>query len=222
MSASSTRGDAVEELLERYPRLMPCAPSIRAALDVLLACFRAGGSLYVCGNGGSAADTEHVVGELVKSFKFKRPVSRAFRDAYRRANGCDAPAWLEGALPAFSLVSQTALMTAFTNDEAAEGAMAQQVYAYAGMGDALLCISTSGNSANVVHAAKVARAKGCAVVALTGARESKLSRLADVCVRAPESETFKIQELHLPIYHALCATLEAELFAERAEEDAGC
>ena len=148
----------------------------------------------------------------MKSFRFKRPVDRAFSDAYREANGSDAPAWLEGSLPAISLVSQTALSTAFGNDEAAVGVFAQQVYGYGEPGDVLLAISTSGNSANVVEAAKVARAKGVRVVSLTGVRESRLTGLSDVCVRVPRDEVFRVQELHLPTYHVLCAAVEADMF----------
>ena len=148
----------------------------------------------------------------MKSFRFKRPVDRAFADAYRVVNGADAPAWLEGSLPAISLVSQTALSTAFGNDEAAVGVFAQQVYGYGEPGDVLLAISTSGNSANVVEAVKVARAKGVHVVSLTGSKESRLTGISDVCVRVPRDEVFRVQELHLPTYHVLCAAVEADMF----------
>lgn len=174
--------------------------------------FRAGRKLLVCGNGGSAADSEHTVGELMKSFRFKRPVDRAFSEAYRDANGTELPSWLEGSLPAISLVSQTALSTAFGNDEAAVGIFAQQVYGYGEPGDVLLAISTMGNSANVVEAAKVARAKDVRVVSLTGAKESKLTGISDVYVRVLRDEFFRVQELHLPVYHVLCAAVEADMF----------
>ena len=124
---------------------------------------------------------------------------------------------MEGALPAISLVSQTALVTAFSNDEVAVGVFAQQVYGYGEPGDVLLAISTSGNSANVVEAAKVARAKGMRVIGLTGSKESKLGALAGVCIRVPRGEVFQVQELHLPVYHVLCAAVEADMFGERAE-----
>ena len=153
----------------------------------------------------------------MKSFRFKRPVDGVFKAAYKAANGCDAPAWLEGALPAISLVSQTALSTAFGNDEAAVGVFAQQVLGYGEPGDVLLAISTSGNSANVLEAAKVARAKGVKVIALTGSKESKLSGLADVCIRVPRDEVFQVQELHLPVYHVLCAAVEADMFGGAVE-----
>ena len=212
-----TGDECLETFFERYPDMLACERAVRAAREVLRDAFGSGNKLMVCGNGGSAADSEHVVGELMKSFRFKRPVGGAFKAAYRDANGCEAPAWLEDALPAISLVSQTALSTAFGNDEAAVGVLAQQVYGYGEPGDVLLAISTSGGSANVVEAAKVARAKGVKVVGLTGFKEFELSALADVCVRVPREETFQVQELHLPVYHVLCAAVEADMFGEAAE-----
>lgn len=209
--------EVLQSLITRYPDMASCEAEVRAATDLLIDSFRSGGKLLVCGNGGSAADSEHTVGELMKSFRFKRPVEPAFLSAYREANGEDAPGWLEGALPAISLVSQTALSTAFGNDEASVGVFAQQVYGYGEPGDVLLAISTSGNSANVVEAAKVARAKGVRVIGLTGAKESKLTPLSDVCVRVPRDEVFQVQELHLPVYHCLCACAEAELFGGACE-----
>ena len=214
MEESMVRSSAeiLEELFERRPELRACEGGVRAALREMLACWRTGNKLMACGNGGSAADSEHVVGELMKSFLFRRPVSAAFRERYRSVNGASVPEWLEGALPAVSLVSQVGLMTAFSNDESAVGVFAQQVYGYGQPGDVLLAISTSGSSPNVVAAARVARAMGVRVVSLTGARESALSVLSDVCVRVPETETFRVQELHLPVYHALCLAVEAEFY----------
>lgn len=212
-----TYEEVLDTLFENYPELRACEGEVRAAASTVLGSFRAGGKLLVCGNGGSAADSEHAVGELMKSFRFKRRIDPAFAEAYREANGSDAPSWLEGALPAISLVSQTALSTAFGNDEAAVGVFAQQVYGYGEPGDVLLAISTSGNSANVVEAAKVARAKGVRVVSLTGSGESALTALSDTCVRVPRDEVFRVQELHLPVYHALCAAVEAELFGGAGE-----
>lgn len=145
-----TGDECLSTFFVNYPEMLDCEVEVRAARDLITGSFRSGGKLLVCGNGGSAADSEHTVGELMKSFRFKRPVDRAFADAYRVVNGADAPAWLEGSLPAISLVSQTALSTAFGNDEAAVGVFAQQVYGYGEPGDVLLAISTSGNSANVV------------------------------------------------------------------------
>ena len=207
-----TGDECLDAFFANYPEMRACEAEVRAARDIIRESFKAGRKLMVCGNGGSAAASEHTVGELMKSFRFKRPVDDAFRSAYREVNGCEAPGWLEGALPAISLVSQTALMTAFGNDEAAVGVFAQQVLGYGEAGDVLLAISTSGNSANVVEAARVARAKGVKVVALTGAKESKLTVLADVCVRVPRDEVFRVQELHLPTYHVFCAAVEADMF----------
>lgn len=207
-----TYDEVLRTLFENYSDLLACEEDVHAAARLVTDSFRLGGKLLVCGNGGSAADSEHVVGELMKSFRFKRPVDSAFVESYRKANGIDAPTWLEGALPAISLVSQTALSTAFGNDEVAVGVFAQQVYGYGKPGDVLLAISTSGNSANVVEAVRVARAKGVHVVSLTGSQESTLTPLSNICIRVPRSEVFRVQELHLPVYHALCAAAEAELF----------
>lgn len=212
-----TYAEVLDTLFENYPELRACEAEVRAGASTLLDSFRSGGKLLVCGNGGSAADSEHAVGELMKSFRFKRRIDPAFAEAYREANSAEAPSWLEGALPAISLVSQTALSTAFGNDEAAVGVFAQQVYGYGEPGDVLLAISTSGNSANVVEAAKVARAKGVRVVSLTGYKESVLAALSDTCVRVPRDEVFRVQELHLPVYHALCAAVEAEIFGGAGE-----
>ena len=209
-----TGDEVLETLFQRYPDLEQCEAAVRASRRLLTDAFEGGCKLMVCGNGGSAADSEHCVGELMKSFRFKRPVSDEFKDAYRKANGEDVPLWLEGALSAISLVSQTALSTAFGNDEASVGVFAQQVLGYGKKGDVLLAISTSGNSANVVEAAKVARALGVKVIALTGATDSKLTLLSDVCVQVPRTEVFQVQELHLPVYHCLCAAVEADLFGE--------
>lgn len=207
-----TGDQCLESFFANYPEMLICESEVMAAREVLTAVFSSGGKLLVCGNGGSAADSEHIVGELVKSFRFKRSVDPSFAKAYLEANGEEHPDWLEGSLPAVSLVSQSALATAFSNDESAVGLFAQQVYSYGRNGDALLAISTSGNSENVVEAAKVARAKGMKVISLTGSKESRLSALADVCVRVPREEVFRVQELHLPTYHALCAAIEADCF----------
>ena len=198
------------ELYERRPQLKDCAGSIAAAFDLLLVCYRNGGKVLTCGTGGSAADAEHIVGELMK--KFRRP--RAIDSAVAAKLPSELSAKLEGALPAVSLVSMSGILTAFANDVAWEATFAQQVYGLGQRGDVLIALSTSGNSANCVNAALVARAKGMKVVALTGADGGKLAELADAAIRVPETETYKVQELHLPVYHALCAALEAELFRE--------
>ena len=175
---------------------------------MLLAAYRSGGKVLTCGNGGSAADAEHVVGELMKCFRKRREIPSAIAAKLRP----ELAAQLEGALPAISLVSMESLLTAFANDVAWETAFAQQVLALARPGDVLVALSTSGNSANCVAAAEVMRAVGGRSIALTGQAASRLSDVCDIAIRVPETETFRVQELHLPVYHALCAMLEEELF----------
>lgn len=204
----------LQGLLGRYPALLPCEESIRQAAACLCGCFQQGSKLLVCGNGGSAADSEHIVGELMKSFRFRRPVDEEFSRRYVERNACEVPSWLEGALPAISLVSHTALSSAFGNDRDSVGVYAQQVYGYGLSGDVLLGISTSGSSANVLEAAKVAKAKEMCVISLTGDRSTELTETADVAIMVPEVETYRVQELHLPVYHCLCAMVEAAMFGE--------
>lgn len=178
--------------------------------------YRSGGKLLVCGNGGSAADSEHIVGELMKGFNKKRPVEPAFReklvDLYAEEGNLLADN-LQGALPAISLTSQTALLTAFSNDVAPEMVFAQQVFGYGSRGDILLGISTSGNSVNVINALMVAKAIGMDTIALTGRDGGKMAEIADVSIVVPQVKTPKIQERHLPIYHTICSIVEEELFA---------
>ena len=197
-----------DELYERYPQLKGCADEIARAFDLLLACYRGGGKVLTCGNGGSAADAEHIVGELLKKFRKHREISSEVAAKLP----ADLVAKLEGALPAVSLVSMSGILTAFANDVAWETAFAQQVYGLGRTGDALIALSTSGNSANCVNAARVAKAKGLKVIAMTGAAGGRLGELADAVIKVPESETYRIQELHLPVYHALCAAIEDMLF----------
>lgn len=200
--------EIIEELFERYPQLKGCEGEIKTAFELLLACYEGGGKVLTCGNGGSAADAEHIVGELLKKFRRHRDI-----DADIAAKlPAELAAKLEGALPAVSLVSMSGILTAFANDVAWETAFAQQVYGLGAAGDVLIALSTSGQSANCVAAAQVAKAKGMKVVALTGAAGGKLAALADAAIAVPETETFKVQELHLPVYHALCAALESALF----------
>lgn len=197
-----------DELFVRHPALKAVSSSIFGAFDVILSTYAAGGKILVCGNGGSAADAEHLCGELLKSFKKRREIPSSVKAKIRP----ELAAKLEGALPAISLVSMTGLISAFANDVSWESAFAQQVLSLGEPKDTLLAFSTSGNSANCVAAAEVMKAKGGRVVALTGREESKLSRIADVAIRVAEKETFKVQELHLPVYHALAAAIEEELF----------
>ena len=200
--------EILDELYVRYPQLKCCESEIAKAFDLLLTCYRGGGKVLTCGNGGSAADAEHIVGELLKKFRRHRDIDSGIAAKLPP----ELVAKLEGALPAVSLVSMSGILTAFANDVAWETAFAQQVYGLGNPGDVLIALSTSGNSANCVNAALVAKAKGMKVISMTGEGGGRLGELADAAVKVPESETFKIQELHLPIYHALCAELEEALF----------
>lgn len=207
--------DPLADLLRRYPDLAPCLGEIRAVFERLVSTFAGGGKLLICGNGGSAADSEHIVGELMKGFALERPIAPELRQALERHFPADAAylaANLQGALPAISLVSQSALLSAFANDVAPEMAFAQQVYGYARPGDALLAISTSGNARNVVNALKVARALGVATLGLTGRTGGQMAALCDAAIRVPYDATLAVQERHLPIYHALCLMLERHFF----------
>lgn len=205
----------IGRLIDRYPKLTLCSDDIRAAYELLDAAYSDGRKLLVCGNGGSASDSEHIVGELMKEFKLKRKVYSEQATALKAIDselGQILADNLQGALPAISLTGHSALQTAFMNDAVPELVFAQQVNGYGKPGDVLLGISTSGNSKNVLYAAVNAKAKGLKVIGLTGAKESKLMAYADVCIRVPETETYKIQELHLPVYHCLCMMLEDKFF----------
>lgn len=207
---------ALVKLLETYPTLRPCLPDIEHGYNLLSEAYHAGGKALFCGNGGSAADCEHIVGELMKGYRAPRPLSSQQRQILLDACGKEGnylADHLQGALPALSLVSHTALITAFANDVAADMIFAQQVFGLGCPGDVLVAISTSGNSANVVHAVQVARAVGLKTIGFTGVNGGKLKALCDVTIRVPADETAEIQEFHLPIYHALCDILEKEFFA---------
>lgn len=207
------------EWFERYPMLRDCRASMTQAADLLCASFRAGGQLLICGNGGSCADSGHIAGELLKGFRLKRPIPPQERAELARRFGADGTRLadaLQGALPAISLPDQTAVLTAFANDVLPEAGFAQLTYGYGRPGDVLLGISTSGNSANVVDAARVAAIRGMKVIALVGARPCALDALADVTIHVPETDTAHVQELHLPVYHALCAWCEQVFFGDSA------
>lgn len=201
----------LDELMQRFPKLTVCMEDIKKADKLLLDTYVGGGKVLVCGNGGSAADSDHIVGELMKGFLLKRKMNEQTAQSFRDALGDDAEDFivkLQYGVPAISLPAQSAVLSAYANDVDAELVYAQLVFGYGKSGDLLICLSTSGNSKNAVAAAKVAKALGVKTLALTGAKESKLSEICDVCIKAPETETFKVQELHLPIYHYLCANLE--------------
>lgn len=195
----------LNELFERYPALRICEKDIEDALKLLIDTYKNDGKVLVCGNGGSAADSEHIVGELMKGFMLKREVDDGRIPENMRCN-------LQGALPAISLVSQSGVLSAFINDVEPEMMYAQLVYGYGKEGDLLICLSTSGNSKNCVNAAEVAKSIGVKVLSLTGEKESRLSQLSDCTVKVPDTETFKVQEYHLPVYHFLCSMTEKYFF----------
>lgn len=198
-----------DELFERYPSLEACREDIFKSFEIMTECFKNGGKLLCCGNGGSAADCDHFAGELLKGFLKKRPLSDGEKEKFGDRFIADN---LQKGLPVISLCAHSALMTAFSNDVVPSLVFAQQVYAYAKSGDILLCLSTSGNSENIVYAAETALAADMKVISITGEKESALSRFSDICIRLPETETFKVQELTLPVYHCLAAMIEETFF----------
>ena len=206
----------IDLLVERYPSLELEKNSIISAYLLLEECYVNGGKLLVAGNGGSAADAEHIVGELMKGFKMPRKPRADFAEKLMAENqelGTVLAENLQGALPAIALDGHPALSTAYMNDCEPLLCFAQQVNGYGLPGDVFVGISTSGNSKNILYAAVTARAKGLKVVGLTGARENRLMALSDVCIHVPQTETYMIQELHLPVYHCLCLMLESRFFA---------
>lgn len=207
----------LNELINRYPSLCDCKEDIKKAVDAIIDCYEKGGKLLLCGNGGSCADCEHIVGELMKGFLKKRPLDGSKMEEMKRNCNLVNDEMLEklqGGLPAIAIPSITALNSAFCNDVDPELVYAQPLMSLAKENDILIGISTSGNSKNVFGAVKVAKALGIKVIGLTGKTGGKLKDTADICICAPETETFKIQELHLPIYHYLCAAVEEHFFAE--------
>lgn len=209
--------DYIAELIERYPCLSVCEKDIREAADKIIASYKKGGKLMVAGNGGSAADSDHITGELLKSFVKKRIPEASFIEKLKKIDA-DTGAYLadklQGSLPAIALTNNSALMTASLNDVDGNVMFAQQLNGFGQKGDIFLGISTSGNSADIVYATVVAKAKGLVTVALTGRDGGKLKNLADISIVVPQKETFKIQELHLPVYHALCLTIEEYFWKE--------
>ena len=212
----ATTAEHIAELIKRYPALKTAEADIIAAVEAMIATYKAGGKLLVCGNGGSAADSEHIVGELMKGFILPRKLPEQFYEKMQTV--CPETADylydnLQGTLPAISLVNEAGLNTAFANDQAPDLCFAQQVLGLGQKQDALVAISTSGNSANVVYAVQIARTLGMKTIALTGDNGGRLKGLADICICAPSKVTFKVQEYHLPIYHALCIAVENEFFS---------
>ncbi len=210
----------VNELIERYPALKMCREDLNNSVKIICESFQKGNKLITCGNGGSAADSQHIVGELMKSFVLPRSIVHFDTEFYNRlmANYPDDADYfmknLQCALPAISLVGETALTTAFANDQAADLIFAQQVLGIGNQGDVLLAITTSGNSANVLYAVKVAKLKGIKTVALTGRTGGKIKSLADISICAPADSAHTIQEFHLPIYHMFCIAAENEFFGD--------
>ncbi|MHB9293039.1 D-sedoheptulose 7-phosphate isomerase [Hollandina sp. SP2] len=207
--------DYLQQLIERYPSLSGIKAEILKAYTLLVAAFEAGRKILVAGNGGSAADADHLVGELMKGFVKKRPLPADFHSKLQQINA-DAAGYigpiLQQGLPAIALSSHTALMTACINDIDGNSIYAQQVYGYGVAGDVFLGISTSGNAKNVWYAMITAKAKGLPTIALSGGSGGALVQMADVSIIVPETETYKIQELHLPIYHTLCLMVEEYFF----------
>ena len=205
----------LELLIKRYPALSPVRDSILAAYETMKECYENGGTLLVAGNGGSCADSEHIVGELMKGFVKRRPVSNEFAAALQEADekrGEELASSLQGGLPAIALTGHAGLATAFLNDVNGEMIYAQQLYGYGKKGDVFMGISTSGNAENVMYAVAVAKASGIKTIGLTGKNGGKMAGACDCSIVVPSDETFKIQELHLPIYHTLCLMLEEHFY----------
>ncbi len=192
-------------LYETFPALTPIRADIDAAIACIIETYQSGGKLMIAGNGGSAADSEHIVGELMKGFLSKRTVTDPRIPA-------ELAAKLQGALPAISLVTGVALPTAYENDVDGEYTVAQTLYGLARPGDTVLLLSTSGNAKNLCHAAELAKCIGVKSVAMTGAGGGRLAGICDLAIRVPETETYRVQEYHLPVYHEICARVEAAMF----------
>ena len=208
----------LEVLLERYPQIETCRNDIEKAYLILEKCYENDHKLLIAGNGGSAADSEHIAGELMTRFKVPRPVTSDFAEKLKAIDpvrGENLAKNLERGLMSIPLVAHEALTTAYINDVDGLGVFAQQLYGFGRPGDVFLGISTSGNSKNVMSATVVARALGIKVIGLTGAKGGELANVSDVAIKVPETETYMIQELHLPVYHCLCSMLEDRFFGER-------
>lgn len=207
----------IDLLIERYPVLEVCKEDIISGYELLEECYTKGGKLLIAGNGGSAADAEHIAGELMKRFKRPRPIPNELKEKLIEIDpirGKNLSKNLERPLMAIPLVAHEALTTAYINDVDGLGVFAQQLYGYGKEGDVFLGISTSGNSKNIMNATVVARALGLQVLGLTGKSGGELKDVSNICVKVPEIETYMIQELHLPIYHCWCLMLEDYFFGE--------
>ena len=206
----------LNNLIKRFPELESCKNEISQTVDILCAAFEKGNKLLVCGNGGSAADAEHIVGELMKGFMKKRVLSENEKQILLESAGSSDGKFLaenlQNALPTISLVTSVSLATAFANDVAPELIFAQQVYGLGNPGDVFLGISTSGNAKNVLYAAQTAKAKNIFTIALTGESDGNLKPFCDLTIAVPSNITPDIQELHLPVYHYICKAIEANFF----------
>ena len=205
----------LEELVERYPSLKACKKDIEKAYLLLEKAYDNDKKLLIAGNGGSAADSEHMAGELMKRFKINRPIDKKFADKLKAVDKTRASRLvknLEKPLRAVPLTSHISITTAYMNDADASGVFAQQMLGFGDKGDVFLAISTSGNSENIIAACVVAKALGIKIIGLTGENKCELDKFSDVCIKVPEKETYKIQELHLPVYHCLCLMLETNYF----------
>ena len=203
--------------LQDNPALELLGETAERAVESVVACHRAGGKVLLCGNGGSAADCEHIAGELVKGFRLPRPLSEDEVTRFDASGDARLSKTLQHGVAALPLTGHFSLTTAIINDIGGEWVFAQQVLVLGRRGDVLMAISTSGNSPNVLAALRVARAQGMATVGLTGQGGGEMAPLCDVLLDVPERETFKVQELHLPLYHALCLAIEHEVFAQQDE-----
>jgi D-sedoheptulose 7-phosphate isomerase len=205
----------IELVTERYPQLRPIAEDIEQASLLLIKSIKEGGKILVCGNGGSNSDADHIVGELMKSFAIERPLDKAFKEQLLKADlslGSVLAKHLQGTIPAINLGCHAALTSAFNNDVDPALVFAQQVSGYGKSGDVLIGLSTSGNAKNVNYAAVAALAKGMKVIGMTGETGGALAGHSTICLKVPERETYKVQELHLPLYHAICLLLENTFF----------
>ncbi|MCM1565408.1 MAG: SIS domain-containing protein [Dehalobacter sp.] len=210
----------LEILFKHYPELESIRSNIIQVFHNMAHCFRRNGTVYFCGNGGSASDCEHAVGELMKGFKRPRKLTEEEQFVFLQLfakKGEDIAKNLQKALPAISLVSQTSIATAFNNDVHAEYLFAQLIYGYGKQGDILVGFSTSGTSKNICNAFMAAKVKKLTTIAFTGEKGGELSLISDYCIKVPSTETYRIQEYHLPIYHAVCSMLETEFFGENED-----
>lgn len=206
-------GENMKTFYERYPELSGQQNEIEEAINILEKCFKNNGKILVCGNGGSSSDAAHITGELMKNFISRKPINNGLFDKINAEFDEKITNKLQFGIPCIDLTAQSGLLTAFSNDVDPDFIFAQQVVGYSKNSpeDVLIALSTSGNSRNVVNAAKVAKALGLKIISLTGEKESDLSHLSSICIKAPETETYKVQEYHLPIYHYICMELEKRI-----------